>query len=196
MKVKQPRVGYINPKTLEVEPFNDCGRDAGALESVENISPTLVGTVVNCMTSFKLGTPAEKVFPVLWAKYNIRGLDDNSIINAIHSFNGRINPDKVTIQNMRTMVERSVNFSKNLECEAPGSFHAFMMSGTRPTKEDVRKVLRFYCAEIRSARAYRSQNIRYLGIYNPRLNEAYQVRVNDIPDDTIAAVEKRLWQIR
>jgi hypothetical protein len=192
MKVRQPRVGYINPKTLEVEPFNDGGRDAGALESVENISSTLVGTVVNCMTSFKLGTPAEKVFPVLWAKYNIRGLDDNSIINAVHSFNGRINPDKVTIQNVRTMVERSVNFSKNLEREAPGSFHAFMMSGSRPTQEDVREVLRCYCAEIRSARAHRSQNIRYLAIYNPRLNEVYRVRVDHISGDAITAVEKAL----
>lgn len=190
MKVKQPRICHINPKTLEVEPFNDGDRDVGALEPVENISPTLVRTVVDRMTSFKLGTPVEEIFSVRWAKYNIRGLDDNSIINAVHSFNGRVNPDKVTIQNMRTMVERSVNFSKNLEREAPGSFRDFMMSVARPTKDDIRQSLRYYITEIRSARTHRSQNIRYLAIHNPRLNEVYRLRIDAIPEDVIAEVER------
>ena len=46
MKVKQPRTCHINPKTLEVEPFNDGDRDAGALEPVENIRRALIETVV------------------------------------------------------------------------------------------------------------------------------------------------------
>ena len=62
MKVKQPRVGYINPRTLEITFSDDGDRDVGALEPVENISPTLVRTVVGRMTDFKLGTSAEKVF--------------------------------------------------------------------------------------------------------------------------------------
>lgn len=63
MKVKQPRVGYINPKTLEIAFSDDSGRDVGALEPVENISPDLIEVVVVCMTIVKLGTPQRRGFP-------------------------------------------------------------------------------------------------------------------------------------
>ena len=34
--------------------------------------------------------------------------------------------------------------------------------------------------------------IKYLGIYNPRVNVAYRVAVDDIPDDVIAEVEDKV----
>lgn len=34
------------------------------------------------------------------------------------------------------------------------------------------------------------RNVRYLGIYNPRLNVASRIEVSQIPDDVIDTVEK------
>ena len=59
MKVKQPRICHINPKTLEVEPFND-----GALEPVENISRALIETVVRDMTYVMSGMSIEEAFSI------------------------------------------------------------------------------------------------------------------------------------
>ena len=36
------------------------------------------------------------------------------------------------------------------------------------------------------------QGIKYLGIYNPRTNEACRIAVDDIPEDVIAEVEKEV----
>lgn len=36
----------------------------------------------------------------------------------------------------------------------------------------------------------RFRNIRYLGIYNPRLNEAYRIKVDDISQDAIDAADR------
>lgn len=33
------------------------------------------------------------------------------------------------------------------------------------------------------------QEVKYLGLYNPRLNTVYRMAVEDIPADTIAQVE-------
>ena len=177
-QIKQPRVGYINPKTLEVEPFNDGGRDAGALEPVENISSASVKAVVERMVRARFGTPAQKV------------LDDDSIIGAVKSFGDRIDPDKATIRNVRTMVERSVNFRKNFKRETPDSLCVFMVSEARSTKDEIRRLLKSYCPEIRSARAHRSRNTCYLAIYNARLNEVYRLRVDAIPEDVIDEIER------
>lgn len=176
-QIKQPRVVYINPKTLEVEPFDDGGRDVGALEPVENISPASVKAVVERMTRARLGTPAQKF------------LDDNSIINAVKSFGDRIDPDEATIQNVRTMVERSVSFAKNLKREMPDSFYAFMVSEARPTKEGIHYAITHWCEELCLPRARRSRNIRYLCIYNPRLNEVYRTRADAISEDVILGVD-------
>ena len=208
MKIKQPRVVYINPKTLEVEPFDDIGRDVGALESVENISPDLVKLVVGSMSLFMTGTPKEEAFsiPSLDTEVRrlmdgIRGLDDDSIINAVKLFGfvfgwgesiESINPDEVTIQNVKTMVARSSLFLHGTS----GSFWGLETSEVYPTRDAIHRLLmrcltalptEFYSA--RSARSARSRQC-YLGIYNPRLNEVYRISVDDIPDDVIVEVER------
>lgn len=202
-QIKQPRVVYINPKTLEVEPFDDGGRDVGALDPVENISPWLVETVVSSMTLFMSGTPKEEAFsiPGIEARCfmdGIRGLNDNSIINAVKLFGliddrgesvGSIDPDEVTIQNVKTMVERSFRFLNG----PSGSFWGLETSEVCPTKDDIYQLIMRCLTELptefRSARSARSRQC-YLGIYNPRLNEVYLTRVDAIPDDVITEVEK------
>lgn len=205
MKVKQPRICYINPKTLEVEPFNDGDRDTGALEPVENISRALIETVVRDMTYVMSGMSIEEAFSIPEKSTEarrlmdgIRGLDDNSIINAV-KLSGfvvdqgesveSINPDAVTIQNMRAMIERSVNFAKNFERETPDGLYARTISKARPTKEGVHQWLRYWSIRLCLARVWQSQNIRYLDVYNLRLNEVYRTMADDIPDDMIVEAE-------
>lgn len=220
--IEQPRVGYIDPKTLQVVP-PEGDRCVDMLEPVENISSALVETVVNRMTMVMRGIPVSKAFAKSLDAFQIleedaeaqrlisginKDLDDNSIINAV-KLSGfvvewgspgvvlcepveRINPDEATIQNVKTMVERSFHFAKDVEREASGYFLDLKTSEVHPTKEDVYELIGRWRNALRLALI----QCRYLGIYNPRLNEAYKVRVDDIPDDTIAAVEKRLWQIR
>ena len=198
--IEQPRVRYINPKTLEVEPFGDDGRDVGALDPVENISPWLVKMVVSSITLFMSGTPKEEAFSIPGIEVRcfmdgIRGLDDNSIINAVKLFGliddrgesvGSIDPDEVTIQNVKTMVERSFRFLNG----PSGSFWGLETSEVCPTKDDIRRLIRRSLTELRTEfRSARSRQC-YLGIYNPRLNEVYLTRVDAIPDDVITEVEK------
>ena len=216
--IEQPRVGYIDPKTLQVvPPEGDRGIDM--LEPVENISPALVETVVNRMTIIMRGTPVRKVFAESLDDFRIlredaeaqrlisgisKDLDDSSIINAV-KLSGfvvkwgspgvvlcepveRINPDEATIQNVRAMVERSLLFIKDVEREASGSFLFLDLktSESCPTKGNIHELVRRWRGALRSTLI----QWRYLGIYNPRLNEVYQVRVDAIPEDVIDAVEK------
>lgn len=215
--IEQPRVGYIDPKTLQVVP-PEGGSDVDVLEPVENIRPTLVETVVNCMTVVMRGTPVRKAFAKSLADFKnldedaevqrlISGinkdLDDNSIINAV-KLSGfvvewgspgvvlcepveRINPDEATIQNVRIMVERSFCFLKDVEREASDSFWHIKTSEACPTEEDIHELIGRWRSALRSTLT----QWRYLGIYNPRLDEGYQVRVDAIPEDVIAEVERR-----
>lgn len=135
-QVKQPRGGYINPKQLKSERLGD-GIDV--LNPEENINAGLMGLAVDYMTRFMSGTSAEEAFRIsLWGAplvdeadkasgllAGIKGLDDGSIVNAVKLVGfdvcfragvmgykpvDDINPDAATVQNVRTMVERSLHF--------------------------------------------------------------------------------------
>lgn len=143
--VKQPRGGYIKPSELLSVDLNDGKK----LSEEENVHASVIGMAVDYLTRFVMGTDLEKAFQIslmgaISAKTfgiktaekeakaylnNIKGIDDNSIINAckIVTFDvwfrnpsaamlartaEETNPDQVTISNIRTMVERSVTFFK------------------------------------------------------------------------------------
>lgn len=142
--IKQPRGGYINPSSFDITVLSD-GID---LHEEENITPSMVGTVVDYLTRYNNGADiidafevplrgafiaqdsgaiksADKVIEPLLK--GIKGVDDISIINACKLtafdvwFRNRIvamntkgymetNPDKATIENIRTMIKRSLTF--------------------------------------------------------------------------------------
>lgn len=237
-RIKQPRGGYINPRTLEVV---SLGEGADALNPGENVSPGLIGITVDYMTRLMLGTPVGEAFTVsLKGAHlvgldveaecladNIKGLDDRSITNAVklsgfdvclragpmhyRSFEG-INPDGATIQNVRTMVERSLRFfdtygpmvlngftfeggytdtviSGDGDFTTADTLWDFKVSKARPTKNHTLQLLMYWRMGLRSIHT-EFQNVRYLGIYNPRLNEVYRISVDAIPCDVIAEVER------
>ena len=237
-QIKQPRGGYIPPKMFKAVYLGD-GIDA--LNPEENVSPILIGTAVDYMTRFMLGTPVVDAFAIsmLGAQCieedstasrlmsGVKGLDDRSIVNAVKltgfdvCFRSSpmgyrpvkgINPDEPTIQNVRTMVERALHFfdvygPKTLDgftfgggytdtvSAGDGDFMTantlwdFKVSKYRPSKEHTLQLLMYWRMGLHSVHA-EFQSVKYLGVYNPRLNKVYRIKVDAIPDDVIAEVEK------
>ena len=136
-KVKQPRGGYIKPSAFEIVQLD--GGAMEDLNQDENVSPSLVGTAVDYLTRYMSGTTAREAFVIsgmgaeavgetqvfesLVSK--IDGLTDSSIAaaTALVGFDSayragvrayrsvhNIAPDADTIDNIRTMVERSLHF--------------------------------------------------------------------------------------
>ncbi len=134
--VQQPRGGYINPKAFITEKIDDGNKE---LNDSESVNASLVGTTVDYLTRFMLGTPVTKVFLISFEgagevdeeenaailMAGINGLDDESIINAVKLSgydvcyrNGKkyykpvdeIVPDKATIENIKIMVNRALAF--------------------------------------------------------------------------------------
>ena len=134
---KQPRGGFIPPSTFEKTKIED-----GIELKGENISPGIIGTVVDYMVRFLNGSSLDEAFaiPMLGAKllkkereaskllYSIDGLDDNSIIAAckIVAFDAvvragviaykpieEINPDEDTVFNIKAMIKRCQKFIDN-----------------------------------------------------------------------------------
>lgn len=237
-QINQPRGGYINPRTLEVVSLGD-GIDA--LNPGETVSPCLIGSAVDYLTRFMLGDLVKEAFAISMSgarcigkrsaasrlMAGIKGLDDRSITNAVKlsgfdvCFRSSprnykpiegINPDEATIQNVRTMVERSLRFFDEY---GPVVFDGFTFEGgytdtvsfgdgdfmtadtlwdfkvskSRPTKNHTLQVLMYWRMGLRSIHA-EFQNVKYLGIYNPRLNEVYRTSVDDIPRDVIVEVDR------
>lgn len=65
----------------------------------------------------------------------------------------------------------------------------FKVSKSRPTKSHTLQVLMYWRMGLRSIHA-EFQNVRYLGVYNPRLNEVYRISVDDIPRDVIVEIDR------
>lgn len=239
-QVKQPRGGYINPRNLTSIPLGD---GIESLNDKENVHASLVGLAVDYMTRFMSGAPVDDAFKISMmgaslikeekkaAKLtaNVRGLDDNSIANAV-KLSGfdvcfraggvgykpvdEIVPDAATIENIRTMVERSLRFFEeygpkvldgftfeggytNTVSAGDGDFTTadtlwdFKVSKMPVKKENTLQLLMYWRMGLHSIRL-EFLKIKYLGIYNPRVNVAYRVAVDDIPDDVIAEVEDKV----
>lgn len=93
-QVKQPRGGYINPRTMNVV---ELGGGIDELNPEENVHASLVGLAVDYLTRFMSGSSVEESFKIsmMGAEVikeektarklmtGIKGLDEKSIINAI-----------------------------------------------------------------------------------------------------------------
>lgn len=122
-----------------------------------------------------------------------------------------IAPDLVTIANVRTMVDRSLSFfdlygpkvKDGLTFEGGYTGYVatgdgdFMTSDTlwdfKVSKQKVQtkytlQLLMYWRMGLHSVHL-EYKNVRYLGIYNPRMNIVYRLDVNRIPADVISEVE-------
>lgn len=136
-QIKQPRGGYIKPSQMEEIEL----KTKEELNDSENISPSIIGMVVDYMTRFVMTGDKESAFAISiqgasiasadakrFLKH-IKKLDEKSIINACKLVTYDVwyrnpmnalkskgpeetNPDNKTIENIRIMVERSIDFWK------------------------------------------------------------------------------------
>lgn len=238
-KVKQPRGGYIKPKAFAVTELSGGGIDD--LNPEENVQPGLVGMAVDYLTRFMSGTPAHEAFHISGlgadivgetARYRallgeVSGLDDASIIAAVRlaGFDSAyragvatyhpvqdINPDKPTVENIRTMVERSLAFFEQYGEKVmdgltfEGGYTGYVATGdgdflTEDTLWDFKvskqklankytlQLLMYWRMGLHSVHPEYGK-VRYLGVYNPRQNLVYRLAVDDIPAEVIEEVER------
>lgn len=235
---KQPYGGYLPRKQMTVTKLGD-GMET--LHMTENINPALIGLAVDYLSRFMTGTSKEEAFRISLKGAErikdeeraaslikeISGLDDQSIINAVKMTGYDVcfradpscykpieefNPDIDTIENVRTMIQRSLHFfriygEKVLDgLTFQGGYTDMVTSGdgdfmTADTLWDF-KVLR---GDITSKHTLQLliywrlglhsihpeyKNVRYLGVFNPRQNLVYRIAVDNIPDEVIQTVEQ------
>ena len=234
--IQQPHGGYLPMKSFSKEVNND----GIVLNEEENIHSSLVGLAVDYLTRFMSGDSAEQAFHIstLGAKVigkqnvaaalkaTISGLDDKSIVSACKlagfdvcyrsSVAGykpieEIMPDAPTIENIRTMVNRSLEFWKkygpvvNSEPTFEGGYSStvnagdgdyvtkdtlwdFKVSKTSPTSKHTLQILMYYVMGLHSIHDY-YKKLTHLGFFNPRLNTVYICPVSAISKETIVEIE-------
>lgn len=237
-QVKQPRGGYLNPKGFTVEVL---GEGIETLNPDEATHAGLVGLSVDYLTRFMLGASVEDAFKISMIGATViqkeekakelmaavKGLDTTSIISAVKlsGFDvcyraGRagykpveeIIPDDATIENIITMVNRSLKFFDaygpmvldgftfeggytNVVSTGDGDFTTkdtlwdFKVSKMPINKNHTLQLLMYWRMGLHSIHP-EFKDIKYLGIYNPRLNTVYRIAVTDIPEDVIKEVER------
>lgn len=159
-----------------------------------------------------------------------RELDDDSIINAckLVSFDAwyrnkliaarypltydTISPDKETIENIRVMVNRSINFfndygpitAEGFTFEPDGytdtvstgdgdyltkdTLWDFKVSKSKPSKDDTLQILMYYIMGKHSGKE-EFETIENIGIFNPRLNTIYKINAASIDKGLIKEIE-------
>lgn len=236
-QVSQPRGGYLNPKDFDELIL---GPGIEELNKEENIEPNLVGTAVEYLTHFMTGASPDNAFriSIMGARLidkemeaevllkKIKGLDDNSIASALKltGFDTCrraglstykpveiIKPNNATIENIRTMVNRSLHF---FDVYGPKVLDGFTFMGgytetvnsgdgdfiTKDTIWDFKvlkgkikpkytlQLLMYWRMGLQSIHI-EFNNLRYLGFYNPRLNTVYRIEADKIPEEVINVVE-------
>ena len=124
-----------------------------------------------------------------------------------------VNPDEETIKNIKIMVQRSVKFweiygpivKEGFTFEPNGytetvstgdgdyltadTLWDFKVSKSKPTNKHTLQLLMYWIMGQHSGQEI-YENIKNLGIFNPRLNEVYLFNVNTISKEVIAEVER------
>ncbi len=237
-QVKQPYGGYLKLNSFEKKDFID-----NKTLKEENIHSSLVGLVVDYLTRFMLGTEVEEAFKIsiLGAEIigeeqkaylllrDIKGLDNISIYNACKLVGydvcfraGRmgykevdnIEADNDTINNIKIMVNRSIQFFKrygpitkdgftfeggytSIINAGDGDFLTkdtlwdFKVSKNNPTSAHTLQLLIYYIMGVHSIHD-EFKTIKKLGIFNPRMNCIYLKNILDIPQETINEVSEKI----
>lgn len=234
---KQPYGGFINPKQFEITELND---NIIIDKSLENLDPRLVGTVVDYLTRFMINSDVNDAFKIsLNGAINVGelhyatlltaqifGLDDESIDSAcklvgydVAYRKGRafytkpvqsIVPNDTTIENIRTMVNRSLDFFMEYGpikqdgfsveggiCHGDGDFITkdtlwdFKVISTEPDNKQTLQLLMYWLMG-KHSKNKEFKPITKLGIFNPRKNKIYLLETSQIPKEIIKTVEKEV----
>lgn len=236
--ISQPKGGILPIKMFFEEKLED-----NLILQKENLSPVIIGLAVdylsrymsngNVLDSFKISLLGSSVIheEKLAKKLinSINGLDDDSIISACKlvgfdvcfrlSISGykdvrTILPDKATINNIRILVNRCVNFEKKYgpviadgltfeggytdiissgDCDfiTKDTLWDMKVSVNKPKSTHTLQLLVYYLMGIHSSNK-EFNNIKRIGIFNPRLNCVYICDIKDISEDIISYVENEV----
>ena len=237
--IKQPRGGFINSKNYETIPLEN---GIESLHPQESLHATVIGIAVDYMTRYMTGTSLENAFEVslkgarninefdtaIELLHNIQGLDDYSITCAIrlaaydvyyrtasyrnYQSVNNIFPSSDTIENLRVMVQRSMDFFDkygpkikdgitfeggytNIIVKGDGDFMTndtlwdFKTSKNKPNKDHWLQLLIYWRMGMHSIHPEFS-NIKYIGIYNPRLNCVYRYNLSKLSKELIEFIDK------
>lgn len=237
-QIKQPYGGYLKPSVFEEIRLND-GKELGE----ENIHSSLVGLAVDYLTRTEMGALPEDAFKIslmgatLIGEYQkarklldkISGVDDVSIrsacrlvgydvvfragVNGFKNVDG-INPDGATIENIRVMVKRAIEFFNQYGPVVKdgftfeGGYTEIIDSGdgdflTRDTLWDFKvsknkinssQTLQLLIYYIMGSHSVHSEfdGIKNLGIFNPRLNVVYLYPIGKIDVGVIKSIEEEV----
>lgn len=196
---------------------------------------------VELINSFRISCMGAKIAEEMFEQKNamknaskllsgIEGIDEKSIINACKLVTydvwfrnpiGAImakgadetNPDVATIQNIKILIERSMNFWGNFGPIVKDGFTFepngytetvnsgdgdyltadtiwdFKVSKSKPTNKHTLQLLMYWIMGQHSGQEV-FKNITKLGIFNPRLNEVYLLDVNTISKEIISKIEQ------
>lgn len=236
--IKQPRGGYINRKEFETI----IREDGIKLNENENVPPSLIGLAIDYMTRFLMGTSKEEAFRIslkgarsIKEELNankflsmIHGLDAESIIYAtklvayddcfragvLRHNPQEINPNQETIDNIVTMIKRSLSFWKEFGpivkdgFNFKGGYTRIISSGDGDyLTEDTLWEFKVLKSEFRSIHSlqllvyylmgkHSVQNefdgIKKLGIFNPRLNKVYIIDICNISQEVLETVSQNV----
>ena len=239
-QMKQPRGGFIKSKDYEKKSFST---GIEALHPKENISPGVIGTTVDLMTRFLTGKSKYDAFiTCMKGAWNIleievaekllediRGLDDHSIIAAtrLSSFDvfyrtpdyisirpiESIIPDQDTIENVRIMIKRSVDFLELYGPKVmdgfsfPHGFSKVIVNGEAdylttdtlwdlktskrgPNKDHWLQLLIYWRMGLHSIYKDNFVKVKYIGIYNPRLDCVYRYELKKLQKDFLEYLDK------
>ena len=237
-QIKQPTGGFIKPKEMtKVELMNSSKLyDI----SLENVHASLVGLAVDYLTRFMITKEIFESFQISMLGagvihkdkqccnllYKIKGLDDSSIESALKVVGfdvcfragpeaykpvSEIQPNKETIENVKTMVNRSLEFFKeygpvilngftfkgaytSIITSGDGDYLTkdtlwdFKVSRNEPTNKHTLQLLIYLLMGKRSIHE-EFKDIKKIGIFNPRLNAIYTYDISNLPDETIKQIE-------
>ena len=238
-EIKQPRGGYLKPSLFDVNKIDDK-KSLNEVENihasiigmaVDYLTRFIMGAdkkeafKISCLGAKNAND--EKKADSLLSK--IIGLDEESIISAcklvtydvwfrnpLMAFTAKgadeINPDLDTIENIKIMVERSVDFwndygpivKDGFTFESDGytdtvdagdgdyitndTIWDFKVSKSKPTNKHTLQLLMYWIMGQHSGQTV-FKDISNIGIFNPRLNTVYTININKISKETIKEIE-------
>lgn len=241
-KIKQPRGGYLPPKLFDAIELEGGG--ISDLNPTENVNAGLVGMTIDYMTRVMSGSDTRRAFKVAHAGAEkigeldlydsllskVHGMDDESIRSAIR-LSGfdvcyragvefyrpvmDIDPDAETIENVRSMVTRSLAFfdvygpivldgptfvggytgyvsSGDADFTTSDTIWDFKVSKQKINNKQTLQVLMYWRLGLHSIHAPEFEEIKNLGLYNPRTNIVYLLPTNKIPEEVITTVDREV----
>lgn len=230
-KIEQPRGGFINKKSMLKQQIED----GHVLHESENVHPSLIGMAVDYLTRYMLFGDKETSFGISLTGAalvnekdkaqklleSIDLLDSKSVIaglklsgydvayragRAMYRNIDSIEPDRETVENVITMVKRSVLFFKKEKVidsgmTFEGAYTKNVSAGdadylTEDTIWDMKVTkaepgrdhtiqLVIYYLLMKESIKYRSVDVKRIGIFNPRKNISYTYELKNMDPDVL-----------